>query len=93
MKSLGLRATVALTAAILVFGLTLAKGLFVGDVHEAVALKGKVPHLSGETPEIRRCLGAAARCGVGDGLKGHSARTSPFMKPSFPITAGDRMKG
>ncbi|MGF7176476.1 sensor domain-containing diguanylate cyclase [Azospirillum doebereinerae] len=28
------------------------KGLFVGDVHEAVALKGKVPHLPGETPKF-----------------------------------------
>lgn len=28
------------------------KGLFVGDVHEAVALKGKVPYLKGETPKF-----------------------------------------
>lgn len=28
------------------------KGLFVGDVHDAVALKGKVPYLQGETPKF-----------------------------------------
>lgn len=28
------------------------KGLFVGDVHEAVALRGKVPYLEGETPKF-----------------------------------------
>ncbi|WP_158284549.1 sensor domain-containing diguanylate cyclase [Azospirillum sp. TSO35-2] len=28
------------------------KSLFVGDVHEAVALRGKVPHLPGETPKF-----------------------------------------
>ncbi len=28
------------------------KGLFVGDVHEAVALKGKVPYLAGEEPKF-----------------------------------------
>ncbi|MBK1842620.1 GGDEF domain-containing protein [Azospirillum sp. YIM B02556] len=28
------------------------KGLFVGDVHQAVALKGKVPYLQGETPKF-----------------------------------------
>lgn len=28
------------------------KGLFVGDVHEAVALKGQVPYLQGETPKF-----------------------------------------
>ncbi|MFD1626032.1 diguanylate cyclase domain-containing protein [Azospirillum griseum] len=28
------------------------KGLFVGDVHEAVALKGKIPHLPGENPKF-----------------------------------------
>lgn len=28
------------------------KGLFVGDVHDAVALRGKVPYLEGETPKF-----------------------------------------
>ncbi|CAO3404082.1 sensor domain-containing diguanylate cyclase [Azospirillum palustre] len=28
------------------------KGLYVGDVHEAVALRGKVPYLEGETPKF-----------------------------------------
>ncbi|WP_159107346.1 cache and HAMP domain-containing protein, partial [Azospirillum sp. B506] len=28
------------------------KGLFVGDVHEAMALRGKVPYLEGETPKF-----------------------------------------
>ncbi len=28
------------------------KGLFVGDVHEAVALKGKIPYLPGENPKF-----------------------------------------